>query len=70
MTRRAVPTAAILDPMTNHLAEFGAASPRVVVLSGAGMSTDSGIPDFHRGPQRFGLDGGMSSGAPAAAHPT
>jgi len=35
--------------MTNHLADLWAASPRVVVLSGAGMSTDSGIPDF-RGP--------------------
>ena len=37
------------DPNLDHVREIIRASKRVVVLTGAGISTDSGIPDF-RGP--------------------
>jgi len=42
-----------MEEQINKIAEFIAASKRVVAFTGAGISTESGIPDF-RGPQ--GLD--------------
>lgn len=41
---------ATTDPTLEHLADRIAAATRVVVLTGAGVSTASGVPDF-RGPQ-------------------
>lgn len=42
--------APIDDPLIRTVAEWIDDAPRVTVLTGAGISTDSGIPDF-RGPQ-------------------
>ncbi len=42
--------AAVLDGVIAKVREWIRAAERVVVLTGAGISTDSGIPDF-RGPQ-------------------
>jgi len=54
-------TAAILDPMTAPgvaLADFLRAYPRLFVLTGAGISTASGIPDYRD------LDGGWKRRPP------
>jgi len=54
-------TAAILDPMTapgTALADFVRAYPRLFVLTGAGISTASGIPDYRD------LDGGWKRRPP------
>ncbi|MDX1634251.1 MAG: NAD-dependent protein deacetylase [Marinobacter sp.] len=54
---RAVPLPATVQPLPNHtleeaacrLAEFIDRHPRLFVLTGAGLSTDSGIPDYRDG---------------------
>jgi NAD-dependent deacetylase len=46
MKDRILPDAPGNQPLAARLAEYLAAAERIAVLSGAGMSTESGIPDF------------------------